>query len=190
MASVGPFAFGGSDYSGSFTEDGGSLTETGGKLDSDGASSINRAHVTTTMDTAAHWAQATIGGRNTSNHGAVYCRHATAGTDTMYECVMTEDSAADGHRIRYVSGGSEANVDTAASTTGAKVFKLIVADSSQEGWIDGSNDLSGTDANITSGALIGVRVWHNNGGRFDDFSGADTAAAGAGGSMMLMGVGT
>ena len=181
MASVGPFAFGGSDFSGNFTTDNGSFTESGGVLDSSTASDINRARVTSTaMDSSNHYIQADIGGRALTNNGAVTGRQASS-TETMYEgnFVDIEDMST-GYRIRRITSGSETDIassgSTGSSTPTAVTVRLDLDGSSQVMTVDTVEECSASDTNITSGTYVGVRVYNNNGGRFDNFEAADLSA--------------
>lgn len=178
MATVGPLAFGGSDYSTNFTTDNGSFTEAAGVLDSSTFSDFNRARCTNVpMDTANHSVSATVGGRDASNNGGITARQASS-TQTYYQGIYVEDYAADGYRIQKLVSGTETDLDTASAGSGAKAFVLTVDGTSLTLDVATVEVCAITDSSITSGVYAGVSVWSANGGRWDGWAAEDLAAAG------------
>lgn len=158
-------------------EDAGDIDIVSNKAESQTNFIINRARFVTALDSANHFVQATLGGKATTNCGDVAARIASS-ADTLYEGVYAqENTATTGFRLRKVVTGSETVLQQVGSVgeSGALVFKLTVDGSTQSVERSGSEILTGTDTAIASGLFVGMRVFSDNGGRYDDFSGADLA---------------
>lgn len=157
-----------------WVEDNGDIDIVSNVAESQTVGDFNRARYASQLDSANHFVQATIGGRSTTNHGAVSARQVDA-VHTHYKADYVSHSAADGYRLRKVVEDTETDLDSATSTTGARVIKIEVDGATQEMFVDDVSIASATDAAITAGRYAGIACFSNNGGRWDTWSAADLA---------------
>ena len=166
------------DIGAGWVEDAGDIDIVSNKAESQTASQWNRARYNSALDSPNHYVQATIGGRATSNDGNINARQASS-TQTFYSLEYLES---DGRvwRLQRLVAGSETELDSYThSAGGAQVAKITVNGASQiadVGAVTGAMDAA--DTVITAGTYAGISAYHNNGGRWDDWSAADLAAGG------------
>lgn len=165
-----------------WTVDNGSINIVSNVAEPQTAVDMNRARYTATaMDTSNHYSQALIGrGAAGSNQGAVTVRQASA-TWTHYSANKVNNNS--DCFLRKTVAGVETTLATYLATAGIRTLRCTANGSTISMDVDGTERASVTDTAIAVGTFIGMEVYNNTNGRWDNWLGADLSTI----SQTLMG---